>query len=166
MTSGFVLPHPSQQPRCRLDKPNHHRRALPKRALLSDNENDDKTILQPQSRRRQVLQQGLCTILTALTIPMSEAQAGIDPSALKSLRVEGDDTGGATRLRQLQATQQVEAESDLVEKPWEELSSGVSFREYRQGKGETGTCQDNKQQNPQISSMLSRGWWLARKLCS
>ena len=70
---------------------------------------------------------------------MSEAQAGIDPSALKSLRVEGDDTGGATRLRQLQATQQVEAESDLVEKPWEELSSGVSFREYRQGKGETGT---------------------------
>ena len=95
--------------------------------------NDNETPLGP---RRQVLRQGIMAAALLVSTPLT-AQAGIDPAALKSLRVEGDETGGATRLRQIQAASTVE--SDSVDGPWEELSSGVSFREYRQGRGDAGT---------------------------
>mmetsp|Transcript_18185 Transcript_18185/g.25234 ORF Transcript_18185/g.25234 Transcript_18185/m.25234 type:complete len:243 (+) Transcript_18185:191-919(+) len=67
------------------------------------------------------------------TIAPTAANAGIDPSALKSLPVQGDDSGGATRLRQIEAAKN--PASDQVDKPWEDLTSGVAYREYREGKG-------------------------------
>lgn len=74
-------------------------------------------------------------ILTPALITNPEiASAGIDPNALKILQVEGDATGAATRLRQLQE-EKVRPE-DTIQKPFEDLSGGVSFREYREGKGE------------------------------
>lgn len=62
------------------------------------------------------------------------AMAGIDPSALKTLPVEGDKTGATTRLQQLEANKN--RPEDLADVPFTELPSGVSYREYRQGKGE------------------------------
>lgn len=64
------------------------------------------------------------------------AQAGIDPALLKSLPVQGDESGAAQRLRQVEEIQR--PQTDLVDIPFTELPSGVSYREYRQGKGEAG----------------------------
>ena len=64
------------------------------------------------------------------------ASAGIDPSLLQSLPVQGDESGAAQRLRQVEAIQR--PSSDLVDIPFTELPSGVSYREYREGKGEAG----------------------------
>ena len=65
------------------------------------------------------------------------ANAGIDPSLLKSLPVQGDESGASQRLRQIESIQR--PASDLVDVPFNELPSGVSYREYREGKGEAGT---------------------------
>lgn len=62
------------------------------------------------------------------------ANAGIDPTLLKSLPVQGDESGTAQRLRQIEAIQR--PTTDTVDVPFEELPSGVSYREYREGKGE------------------------------
>ena len=72
----------------------------------------------------------------ALLVP-SVAQAGIDPTLLKSLPVQGDESGAAQRLRQVEAV--LKPASDLVDIPFVELPSGVSYREYRNGKGDAGT---------------------------
>ena len=69
------------------------------------------------------------------------ANAGIDPTLLKALPVEGDKDGTAQRLRQIEAVQR--PASDLTNIPFEELPSGVSYREYREGKGEAGTFDFN-----------------------
>lgn len=69
-----------------------------------------------------------------LTVP-SIAHAGIDPTLLKSLPVQGDDTGSVQRLRQVEAIQSPLVDP-LVDKPYESLPSGVSFLEYRGGRGE------------------------------
>ena len=74
---------------------------------------------------------------TLLWFPLT-ARAGIDPTLLQKLPVQGDESGTAQRLRQLEAIQR--PSSDLVEIPFTELPSGVSFREYREGKGEAGKC--------------------------
>mmetsp|Transcript_46636 Transcript_46636/g.113638 ORF Transcript_46636/g.113638 Transcript_46636/m.113638 type:complete len:244 (+) Transcript_46636:1102-1833(+) len=71
--------------------------------------------------------------MSLLTIP-TVAQAGIDPTMLKSLPVQGDESGSSQRLRQIEAIQR--PSSDLVDIPFEELPSGVSYREYRAGKGD------------------------------
>jgi hypothetical protein len=71
----------------------------------------------------------------ALLVP-SVAQAGIDPTLLKSLPVQGDESGAVQRLRQVEAVQK--PVSDLVDVPFIELPSGVSYREYREGKGDSG----------------------------
>jgi hypothetical protein len=73
--------------------------------------------------------------LAFLMIP-TVANAGIDPSSLRTLPVQGDESGAAQRLRQVEAAQR--PSTDLVDIPFEELPSGVSYREYRQGKGEAG----------------------------
>jgi hypothetical protein len=65
------------------------------------------------------------------------ANAGIDPSLLKTLPVQGDESGAVQRLRQIEDVQR--PATDLVNVPFEELPSGVSYREYREGKGEAGT---------------------------
>jgi hypothetical protein len=65
------------------------------------------------------------------------SNAGIDPAALRNLPVEGSEVGSAAqRLRQIEAIQK--PATDLVEIPFQELPSGVSYREYREGKGEAG----------------------------
>lgn len=72
----------------------------------------------------------------------SPALAGIDPSALQSFSVEGDASGSTTRLRQIEADRN--RPSDLVNQPYEELSSGVSYREYREGKGDAVVAPGSK----------------------
>ena len=85
--------------------------------------------------------QALATLGTsAALLAPSVAQAGIDPALLKSLPVQGDESGAAQRLRQVEAIQR--PVTDLVDIPFTELPSGVSYREYREGKGEAGTLDD------------------------
>mmetsp|Transcript_45516 Transcript_45516/g.67074 ORF Transcript_45516/g.67074 Transcript_45516/m.67074 type:complete len:257 (+) Transcript_45516:65-835(+) len=62
------------------------------------------------------------------------ANAGIDPSTLKNIRVEGDEAGSATRLRQIELEKN--RPEDTLNIPYEVLPSGVQYREYRDGKGE------------------------------
>jgi hypothetical protein len=62
------------------------------------------------------------------------SHAGIEPSLLKNLPVQGDESGSQQRLRQIEAIQR--PSSDIVDIPFTELPSGVSYREYREGKGE------------------------------
>jgi len=62
------------------------------------------------------------------------AYAGIDPNALKALPMEGEKAGtSADRMRQIEAIQT--PVSDTIDQPYKELSNGVSYREYREGKG-------------------------------
>ena len=87
------------------------------------------------NRRSFFTQIAPALILTPALLTNPEiASAGIDPNALKNFQVEGDASGAATRLRQLQE-EKVRPE-DTIDKPFENLSSGVSYREYREGKGE------------------------------
>ena len=67
----------------------------------------------------------------------SPANAAIDPSMLRNYAVEGDASGVAQRLRQIEEIQR--PASDTVNIPYEKLPSGVEYREYREGKGEAGT---------------------------
>lgn len=101
-------------------------------------ENED---LSQNNRRAFLSNLSTCatTAASASTISVllsfaSPANAGIDPSALKALPVEGDSTGTVTRLRQLEADRT--RPTDLVDIPFEKFPSGVSYREYREGKGE------------------------------
>lgn len=73
----------------------------------------------------------------ATVLSTTPANAGIDPSLLKSYSVEGDASGSAQRLRQIEEIQR--PASDTVNIPYEKLPSGVEYREYREGKGEAGT---------------------------
>lgn len=72
--------------------------------------------------------------LATSAVAPSPANAGIDPSLLKNLQVEGDASGTAQRLRQIEEIQR--PASDTLNIPYEELPSGVQYREYREGKGE------------------------------
>ena len=73
----------------------------------------------------------------AATILPTVANAGIDPSMLKSYSVEGDASGNLQRLRQIEEIQR--PASDNLNIPYEKLPSGVEYREYREGKGDAGT---------------------------
>ena len=86
-------------------------------------------------KRRQFIQAAPAAALAFLFRP-EEANAGIDPNALKNLKVEGDDSGAAMRLRQLAQEEDKTRPEDLVDIPFEKLDSGVSYREYREGKGD------------------------------
>jgi hypothetical protein len=86
------------------------------------------------SSRRSFLVVGSASLLSFPLV----ANAGIDPNLLSGMAVQGDESGSAQRLRQVEAIQRPPA-TDLVEMPFEKLPSGVSYREYREGKGETGT---------------------------
>jgi len=98
--------------------------------------NNSKTPKAPKTEidnsRRQLFQAAPIAAL-AILLPQA-ASAGIDPSALKTLKVEGDETGAAQRLRQLEADK--DRPEDKLDIPFEQLKSGVSYREYREGKGE------------------------------
>ena len=107
--------------------------------------NDEVTLLMladddDVTNRRSFLATSLVGFLgasTAAAAPPMIVHAGIDPTALKNLPVEGDTAGTATRLLQIEAIQKPAA--DEVDKPWEDLPSGVSFRDYREGRGQQGS---------------------------
>ena len=85
-----------------------------------------------QSPRRSFLTE---VSAAALLLASTPAYAGIDPSALKALPVEGDTTGAASRLRQIESVNGPRPE-DTQDIPFEKLPSGGSYREYREGKGD------------------------------
>lgn len=109
---------------------------LPTNKGLSSGQNfpAEASSQQMQEDRRSFL--GVAGLAFGILVSPSQATAGIDPSLLKTLPVQGDDSGSATRLRQVESIQR--PETDLVSIPFEELPSGVSYREYRAGKGEAG----------------------------
>ena len=80
---------------------------------------------------------GSAAMATTTLTQTTPAYAGIDPSLLKSYSVEGDASGSAQRLRQIEEIQR--PASDTLNIPYEKLPSGVEWREYREGKGDAGT---------------------------
>jgi len=79
----------------------------------------------------------LATVVGGATLLLSPpiASAGIDPSMLQALPVEGDASGTLTRLKQLQAERGPKPD-DVRDAPYTELSDGIKYREYREGKGD------------------------------
>ena len=104
----------------------------PKHKILSSLQ-AQKSPQQQQTNRKQFL--STTTLLPFLLLP-TISNAGIDPTALKSLPVEGDSSGAATRLRSFAAEEETAKSKDLVDIPFETLPSGVSYREYRAGSGD------------------------------
>ena len=74
-------------------------------------------------------------VALSIIFPMN-AWAGIDPNALKSLKVDGDQSGAQQRLRQLAADSDP-APKEVTDVVFEQLPSGVSYGDYREGKGDT-----------------------------
>jgi len=91
---------------------------------------------------RRLFVSTLATSVGTLLLVPAVSNAGIDPSLLKSLPVQGDESGAAQRLRQIESIQR--PASDLVDVPFQELPSGVSYREYREGKGDAVVQQGSK----------------------
>lgn len=107
---------------------------------------DDDDHAPAPSRRSALLQTVVAASLafgvgsTALPNP---ANAGIDPAALKALPVEGDATGAASRLRQIESANGPRPE-DSKDIAFEKLPSGASYREYREGKGDAAVRPGSK----------------------
>lgn len=94
-------------------------------------------LMATKSSRRSLFNAAAALLPSWLIVSTPDAaHAGIDPSLLKTLPVQGDESGAAQRLRQVDAIQR--PTTDLEDKPFETLPSGVSYREYRAGKGEAG----------------------------
>ena len=96
--------------------------------------------------RRSVLIQGASTLSSFLLVTTGNpnlANAGIDPSALKALPVEGDTSGIRTRLQQLDAVNGPRPE-DSKDIAFTKLPSGASYRDYREGKGDATVQQGSK----------------------
>lgn len=96
--------------------------------------------------RRSVLAKTASTVSSLLFVTAASsnpAYAAIDVAALKGLRVEGDTTGAATRLRQIAAEDgpRPDDEKDIA---FEVLPSGASYREYREGKGDASVQTGSK----------------------
>uniref|UniRef100_A0A7S4V8S5 peptidylprolyl isomerase n=1 Tax=Ditylum brightwellii TaxID=49249 RepID=A0A7S4V8S5_9STRA len=119
---------------------NHHTFSKKSISALQMNNNDDAS--SSSSSRRSFLSTTV-TAATAFSLltPLT-ASAGIDPSALKNLAVEGDNSGTLTRLRQIEAVN--DRPEDNLNLPWNDLSSGVSYREYREGKGEASVTKGSR----------------------
>lgn len=100
-----------------------------------ENNNNDRRSFMNSLLKTSVKVTAAGAVLTnIMTLKPTIAKAGIDPGMLKNLPVQGDESGQATRLRQIEAVQR--PASDLTNMPFEELPSGVSYREYREGKGD------------------------------
>lgn len=98
------------------------------------------------SSRRSVLLQTASTassFLFAATALSSPANAGIDPALLKAIPVEGDTTGAASRLRIIESANGPQPD-DSKDIAFEKLPSGVSYRQYRDGKGDAEIQQGSK----------------------
>ena len=106
--------------------------------LRSTKDEDDEEHPVPGGVRRAVLLQTATTassLLIATVASSRPAHAGIDPAALRALPVEGDVTGSASRLRQIESANGPRPE-DSKDIAFETLPSGASYREYREGKGD------------------------------
>ena len=79
----------------------------------------------------------------ALTVLPQASNAGIDVSQLKGLQVEGDTTGAASRLRQIESINGPQPD-DSKDIAFEKLPSGASYREYREGKGDATVADGSK----------------------
>jgi len=103
-------------------------------ANIRSSSNKDSSL---SATRRTVISQILKSSppLFIMTNYPQNANAGIDPNTLKQYQVEGDISGSQQRLRQLEVEKN--RPEDTMNIPFEELPSGVSYREYREGKGET-----------------------------
>jgi len=105
--------------------------------LTAQHSSDDTTDSSSLSDRRSVL--GKVAAATAASVlaigglGVPAAEAGIDPNALKALPTEGDTSGAASRLRQIEA---INAQPVNTDAPFETLPSGVSYGEFREGKGD------------------------------
>lgn len=106
----------------------NHQRASALMAETSPRENQNGV------RRRSVFLAPLVCLLP------QTANAGIDPALLKALPVEGDDSGASTRIRRLEFEKEEEKRKEdavvAVDEPWQDLPSGVSYREFRTGSGD------------------------------
>lgn len=103
----------------------------------SDNDGQDSHHRNINQTNRRSFINVSCITTTVATLAVlfpNVANAGIDPSLLKSLPVDGDNTGVAQRLKMIDEIQR--PASDLTNIPFEELPSGISYREYREGKGD------------------------------
>ena len=106
--------------------------------MIQGSNNDSEDSFDDRRSFVKSLLVGAAVLGTSNTIlPTTPANAGIDPSMLKSYQVEGDVSGTAQRLRQIEEIQR--PASDTLNIPYEKLPSGVEYREYREGKGEAGT---------------------------
>lgn len=115
------------------------------RLRLADDDNEEYAPSNISDRRSVLLQttSTVSSFLLATTALSAPANAGIDPSALKSLPVEGDTTGVASRLRQIESVNGPRPE-DSKDIAFEVLPSGASYREYREGKGDAAIKQGSR----------------------
>jgi hypothetical protein len=114
-----------------------------------DEEEVHSSSARQENQRRAFLGSVLAASSSALLLLPLAANAGIDPSQLRNMAVEGDASGTVQRLREIESIQR--PASDLTNMPFEELPSGVSYREYREGKGEAGTSRVIHHQNLPLS---------------
>lgn len=102
--------------------------------ILQGSIGDDDSMADRRSFVNSLLVGAAALGSASIILPAAPANAGIDPSALKNFAVEGDVSGTAQRLRQIEEIQR--PATDTVNIPYEKLPSGVEYREYREGKGE------------------------------
>lgn len=101
----------------------------------NDNVEDIDESHKPNNDRRNFLLKNIALVgASTISIPSLPAFAGIDPSALSGYSVEGDISGVSTRLRQIEMDKN--RPSDTIDQPFVEIGDGISYREYREGKGE------------------------------
>mmetsp|Transcript_11526 Transcript_11526/g.24570 ORF Transcript_11526/g.24570 Transcript_11526/m.24570 type:complete len:274 (-) Transcript_11526:331-1152(-) len=111
--------------------------------LANDNQDENDELATDNQRREIFHRAGSFVLATTAALSSTPAYAGIDPSALKALPVEGDTTGITTRLRQIESVNGPRPE-DSKDIAFEVLPSGASYREYREGKGEATIAPGSK----------------------
>ena len=120
--------------------PNSARRSLPNMMIFTQRDDTSSSeLINDENDRRAFLNKIVTSTFTSSLVFSSfnaPANAGIDPSALRNYSVEGDTTGSLTRLKQIEEDKV--RPTDLENIPYEELPSGVSYRQYREGKGDAG----------------------------
>ena len=106
------------------------------------NSKSDAIIVSNYHRRRFIILSSSSLMMMMMMGTSQSAKAGIDPSALKSLPIEGDISGSTTRLRQLSSLTNNNSATgarpdDSKDIAFTVLPSGEgSYRTYREGSGD------------------------------
>mmetsp|Transcript_40099 Transcript_40099/g.78331 ORF Transcript_40099/g.78331 Transcript_40099/m.78331 type:complete len:266 (+) Transcript_40099:20-817(+) len=87
----------------------------------------------PGDARRAFAARAAGAALVILTAP-GDALAGIDVSSLRNLPVDGDASGAAARMKQLQFERTRVERGDPDDRPPTQLPGGVSYRDIKSGK--------------------------------